>query len=397
MFASSGTPRLVASTNVIIFIEDVNDNAPFFDRQTYTAAIDENKNASALFQVSGAAQRFPAQSFPRPAAAVAVNQRLAAALGFAQVIVTDLDGSLENALITLSIENDPGAHFAITPSGVVSVVRPLDFEVDQQVTVLIRAVDSGVPPLQANATAVITINNLNDNVPVFDQASYSAGVAEDASFGHVVLSGTVQDADLGAFGEVSLAIVETSGATSTRFSANLTQTGRFFVQVIGGLEFDGPSGVDSFALTLRALDGGVPPAIATVPLSIALLDVNDNAPEFTAPSFDRTVAENFGNSTPVVTLTATDKDRPTSPNGQIRFSLVNAAFGPTSFQVDPETGQIFALGPLDFETRTSFTFGAVVSDQGTPARSSPTLLVTITLLDVNDNAPVFDQRQYDAK
>lgn len=57
---------------------------------------------------------------------------------------------------------------------------------------------------------------------------------------------------------------------------------------------------------------------------MTLIDVNDNAPEF-APNTPKvvTITENNAAGALVMTIAATDKDDPTTGNGQVRFAIVD--------------------------------------------------------------------------
>ena len=60
---------------------------------------------------------------------------------------------------------------AITSLGVVTVSRPIDYETDETLTIVVAAGDDGQPPLSATATVVIDVQNENDESPVFQNVS----------------------------------------------------------------------------------------------------------------------------------------------------------------------------------------------------------------------------------
>ena len=51
--------------------------------------------------------------------------------------------------------------------------------------------------------------------------------------------------------------------------------------------------------------------------------------------------------------------------------------------------------PLDFEETETLLVTVVATDGGTPALSS-SAVINVTVIDVNDNAPVFSERHYES-
>lgn len=128
-------------------IEDVNDNAPEFDSKTVRISVPENvETDTALY----AAHARDPDSGP-------------------------------NGLVRYKISNTVanGGLFAVDPKlGHLTLRRRLDYESAQRHTIVITATDSGVPPLSANLTIIVEVQDVNDNPPVFEQAEYSVKVLE---------------------------------------------------------------------------------------------------------------------------------------------------------------------------------------------------------------------------
>lgn len=80
-------------------------------------------------------------------------------------------------------------------------------------------------------------------------------------------------------------------------------------------------------------------------------------------------------------------------DGEVQYS----ATGPTSdiFTIDSHTGWLSSLVPLDRETQESYSLTVVATDSGSSPLSS-TATVHISLIDYNDNPPVFSQDSYSA-
>lgn len=94
-------------------------------------------------------------------------------------------------------------------------------------------------------------------------------------------------------------------------------------------------------------------------------------------------------------VTAVDLD--TGNNARLTYRLLantNSAHLDTHmFGIFPNSGWVYLRHPLDRETRDRYSLRVIATDNGTPA-SSTSALVTVQVLDANDNDPVFDQEAY---
>ena len=82
-------------------------------------------------------------------------------------------------------------------------------------------------------------------------------------------------------------------------------------------------------------------------------------------------------------MEASDKDEGT--NGQLHFSLQGK--GSANFTIDSR-GFIHTKTPLDYETTAHYMLNVTATDGGSPS-SSASAQVNITVVNVNDNVPVF--------
>ena len=113
------------------------------------------------------------------------------------------------------------------------------------------------------------------------------------------------------------------------------------------------------------------------------------APFFAAPLYNATVLENSPIGTKILQVQASDAD--SGRNGQLLFSLDNGNVASASFTIDSMSGEVFTSSALDYESLSQHVFKLkiVASDNGTPRKSS-FVYMYISVLDVNDNCPVFD-------
>ncbi|CDQ66979.1 unnamed protein product [Oncorhynchus mykiss] len=148
--------------------------------------------------------------------------------------------------------------------------------------------------------------------------------------------------------------------------------------------------------TVRAQDHGSPPRVAELPVYLRIVDINDNKPIFTQPSYQKPVFEDVDLGTVIVTVSATDAD--SGLFSVIEYGLVD---GEGKFGITPSTvssGDIYILSPLDRETKDHYTLTAIARDNpgGSPNnRREKSVQVLVTVLDVNDFRPRFSDQVFE--
>ena len=171
---------------------------------------------------------------------------------------------------------------------------------------------------------------------------------------------------------------------------------------------DRESHPDPFILTTKAFEEQNAVQSAFVLVTIELIDINDQPPEFIGAPFTGEVAENSPIGYSVVTaISASDGDL---GNNALFSFKIDSSSDPGKmedllcvcvcvcvfvdwnvlgvFTINSQSGEVIVSGGLDRETQDSYTFDVVVFDSLVAALSSVTS-VTITVTDVNDNSPVF--------
>nr|XP_012788777.1 unnamed protein product [Sorex araneus] len=132
-------------------------------------------------------------------------------------------------------------------------------------------------------------------------------------------------------------------------------------------------------------------------IEIEVTDVNDNAPKFQAENLEVKINEIASPGTRYPLPEAVDPDVGMN-------SLQSYQLSPNHhFSLDIQTGDDGTLNPelvleraLDREEEAAHHLVLIASDGGEPRRSS-TLHIQVTVLDTNDNAPVFSQPVYRVK
>ena len=355
-----GVPAQSASASLTIIVDDVNDHAPRFDQQVYNIDFPENQNIG-----------FPVLT----------------------VQATDQD-FLKNSEIRYSILNSasPNDAFMINPLlGAISTMRKLDRETHPSYQLLIQAIDQGDLGERKSSTATvnITITDENDNSPIFakGQESYVVNIVEDepVSSTEPIIQVTATDKDIGQNSEI---LYQLSGKNHEKFSIN-ANTGEIFL--VEQLDYEEE---DEYRLTVRAEDQGNPSRRGTATVLVHVIDVNDNAPYFTSDSYTGYVVENSELGASIIQVLAFDRD--SGENSRLVYTLMGSSDNQSlPLSIDQQSGWIETSGKIDRENNPEYSLTVKVTDSGSPKLSATTAVV-IGVRDINDNAPIFTSRFYQA-
>ncbi|KAG3265442.1 FAT atypical cadherin 2 [Ictidomys tridecemlineatus] len=130
------------------------------------------------------------------------------------------------------------------------------------------------------------------------------------------------------------------------------------------------------------------PGLAAATVVIDIVDCNNHAPIFNRSSYDGTLEENIPPGTSVLTVTATDWDH--GENGYVTYSIAGPKAVP--FSIDPYLGIISTSKPMDYELmKRIYTFRVRASDWGSPFRQEKEVSVSLSLKNLNDNQPMFEE------
>ncbi len=348
-------PSNVATATLSLF--PVNDNQPMFSQSLYQGSVNENDPVG-----------------------ITVG-----------VMVEAMDADVHGSTSINFVSSD--SRFYVHPvSGTVLTTVSFDAEVDTRINFTITASDQDSPEMTATVPVTVVINDINDNTPVFQRASYMEMVSETHAVGDAITTVLATDGDVSArFSNITYQLVFSSEEIASSGSGSLSpslepSTVPFAVNPTTGvitltepLDFDG--GQRTYNFLVVASDSITAPLTSSARVTINVIDSNDNTPSFTNAPFSFQVRENMFPST-VVQLLASDAD--SGVNGEFQFSLT----GTTAFSVDPISGLVSLNHPLDHEDTDIYSFTATVTDLGSPPRSSSVPFV-VRVTNINDNSPTF--------
>ncbi|RUS75579.1 hypothetical protein EGW08_016659, partial [Elysia chlorotica] len=355
----NGEPMQTGSVLIQVMVTDVNDNAPEFGRDNYTASVLENSDN-----------------------------------GYPVVIVsaTDSDDG-ENARLTYRLSSQAPAKVkdAFTVDGDTGEVfsrRKLDYETDHSYTFYVTATDHGSPPASASALVTVNVMDVNDNRPDI-QVGYGS-VLEEQAAGAMVMKVQATDPDDGENARVTYSLAGGDGQS---------QSGTLFtIDAASGVILTGGARLDReakevYTLRVVATDNG-PVGLrmsATATATIRILDENDNSPRFSQQGFSTSITENRPARSPAGQVSASDGD--VDQNARFEFSILAAPSGEgggrddgSFFTINSQTGLILSKQPFDREEKDQYKFSIKVAD---PAVQNyfDIANVTVTIDDDNDHAP----------
>lgn len=152
----------------------------------------------------------------------------------------------------------------------------------------------------------------------------------------------------------------------------------------------------SHSVNLVAYDGGSSAHTADLPITITVLDENDNSPEFSALPYTKTVKEIEEIGRTVFAVTATDMDE--GDNGRVgfEFSLDTDRRTREFFKVEEASGNIKLIKSLVTEGGKSFVFKVNAFDYGSPSRSSEAE-ITIFIEDTMNDPPTIQVSPWNSR
>lgn len=153
--------------------------------------------------------------------------------------------------------------------------------------------------------------------------------------------------------------------------------------------------IQSLNFTVVAMDTGKPQLNSSAIVLVQVKNINDNDPVFSQKMYNVSINENYPVGSHVLTVRATDGDA--EEYGAVTYNLTGEHS--ENFHINPETGEVTVANSefLDHETLNETVIQVVASD-GAPGslKRSTSVPIHINILDVNDNAPKFNQSVYNA-
>uniref|UniRef100_A0A3P9IJJ4 Cadherin domain-containing protein n=1 Tax=Oryzias latipes TaxID=8090 RepID=A0A3P9IJJ4_ORYLA len=347
-----GKPARSGTASVIVHVLDTNDNKPTFDKSLYNVKIMENSPIGSLVLHLNA---------------------------------TDFDeGSNSDITYSYSLYTSEKTQetFYLNPtSGEITVRGMLNYEEFNIYDMEVIATDKGANSLSGQCTIKILVEDMNDNHPELSIKSFQSPVSEDIKLDTVIAVVSVSDKDSGENGIVDLHIPDNMPFKLRKSSDN-------YYELVVSEALDREK-VPEYDITFTVTDRGSPPLSDNETMTLELLDVNDNVPQFPKSFYTIRVMENNAPGSLLESLSAFDPDL--HENQYLVYVIIEKEIANTSmsmlFSINPEDGKLHALKTFDYEIEKEFLFHIEARDSGSPPLSS-NVSVHIIIVDQNDNAPV---------
>ncbi|KAM9498240.1 protocadherin gamma-A12-like isoform 16-T16 [Salvelinus alpinus] len=335
-------------------IQDVNDNSPQFADDVINLEITESADKG---------ERFP------------INEAHDADIGQNAVQSYSLQRN-DHFVLNVHTNRDGGKY------GELVLEKELDREQQQEVTLLLTAVDGGTPQRSGTVVIHVTVLDANDNIPVFSQDVYTVSLPENSPLGTIVATVRATDVDEGANGEVTYDLGRISDELKNLFQLDSKS---------GVINLSGPIDYEEqpiYELRVLAKDGAG--LVSYTKVLIDITDVNDNAPVILIKTLTNPIPENVLPGTEVGIINVQDKD--SEGNRQVRCSIQQNV----PFKLNPSIKNYYSLvttSELDREIISDYNITITATDEGSPPLSS-SKIINLSVSDVNDNPPVFDEPSY---
>uniref|UniRef100_A0A673FXD2 Protocadherin-15 n=1 Tax=Sinocyclocheilus rhinocerous TaxID=307959 RepID=A0A673FXD2_9TELE len=295
-----------------------------------------------------------------------------------QLAAVDADEG-PNGLVSYRILAGDQGHFTINDyTGMITVLPGVNLTVGRSYALTVRASDNGPASQRRSSITTVYIEVLppnNQSPPRFPQLIYSLEVNEAMRTGATLLNIQATDRERDP---ITYTILR--GDPNNVFEVSQT-SGLLLLTKTLDREI-----TDHYTLTVTASDGK-PDGTSTATVNIVVTDVNDNDPEFD-PLLPLNLIVQEGEANAFVgQVKATDLDL--GVNGQVRYQLVSHR---DLFRISTD-GSIFTAVPLDREERAQYDLVVQASDGAKDPRRT-TVILSIKVLDMDDNSPAFSQPAY---
>nr|QDE55751.1 cadherin 1 [Nematostella vectensis] len=253
----------------------------------------------------------------------------------------------------------------------------LDAHLASKYTFNVRATDRNFRNMFATAQVEVNVIDVNDHKPEFLQESYWLSVPSSTPAGSSLVTVQAEDMDIGTNAQVRYELLRQEN--SERFILNDNNQLSTASTLTPNVRYQ---------LLIRASDSATRnPSSAQVPVYVSVYSPSESPIVFDKSSYNQNLPEDSSANTLVFTAKAT---RSGSSSG-ITYELVGGykQIGEAMFSIKPDTGQVYLIKKLDFETKSYFPIAVRAKYSGGAIELASEVVAKVTIVDVNDNGPRF--------
>ncbi|XP_029156895.1 cadherin-89D isoform X2 [Nylanderia fulva] len=367
--SGTGDTSVSAHLSVTVYVEDINDHAPQFVDAPYHVSVDE------LTPVG-----------------VTIFRGIHA-----------LDGDKPNTpnsdVYYAIVKGNEQGKFSLESGHRTALIlrKPVDYDSgDREFNLIITATDRGVPAKSTDSTVKITVLDNDDLDPKFTQDIYKTKIQEFYPmpeypiFREINFTSPIHAVDRDRDINVPMRYDIISGNERSFFHLD-PKNGSLFLKRAIDLDAERSLSGNTFNLQVHASQVDNPLKMTVARVEVEVLDLNDNLPQFEVDLYNISIVENLPNGFSVLQVIARDKDQ--GENGKFDYRLEDLS---GAFSVDPASGWLTVRDQtiLDREKRSRLKMKvhavehqpSVVTSE---ASGGSSVDVEVTLLDANDNNPIF--------
>ncbi|VDM97757.1 unnamed protein product [Thelazia callipaeda] len=259
-------------------------------------------------------------------------------------------------------------------SGEIRVLRELDYELISSYHLI--AIPMNNPSHGSAIHVIINVIDENDNTPTFPVSSIDVAISEFAGINSETSLPPAIDNDSLPLSVAKYHILSGNVNNAFRLSSKRI-TSMLYVDLIVNGQLDREYR-DHYELIIEAVDGGNPPRSSSMLVNVTVLDVNDNAPEFSQSRYNAVIPWNPEKNYVVTTIQAVDPDL--GENARVAYSIAkNYADQKLPFKIDEKSGIVQVTDPNILVSGMTYDILIIASDHGLPQPLESTAFLSIVV------------------
>ena len=320
-----------------------------------------------------------APTFTSGSTATAINENSGAGQAVYAAISTDTTDYVSGSTTySLKANNfDDAAAFSINgTTGAVTLTANPDYEA-YRYGYHFTVVATDAANNKREKAVTLAINNLDDTAPNITSGSTATALAENTSAGRVVYTANSTDTNDVCTGSTVYSLKAATGDVSA-FSINASS---------GAVTFTGTADYETkaiYSFTVVATDTAG--NFSEKAVTMAITNKDEVAPTFTSGDAATPIIENSGAGQVVYTATSTDTVDIVS-GMYTRYSIKAGTGDASAFSINMGTGAVTLTGNPDYETKSSYSFTVVATDQSANATEKA---VTLQIIDAAELSNVVE-------
>lgn len=349
----------------MIFVTDVNDNAPVFEK----LAVFKQTGIEIMQYTDKMEIYFVDANQPsygkRPTALALETGTIESRYSVRETYVEETVGSTTRPPVKTRYRNKP-------------IGSPRSLMNEEVAASEDRAFKDNAP------SQVIAINSSSLRHPLFS-------IEESLEPGVTILQLTASDEDYGPNSQITYEISSEKLSLKKAFKGDTSRIHKppfFFIDRISGELKVNRQLVPNVEVMLNVTARDSAGLADHVQIAIQIADVNNHPPQFMRPFYSFDIEEGFHVSKILGTIQAVDDDF--EDNANITYSIDNAHAEKFPFSITPRTGILKVSGQLDRELKSLFEFKIMAKDNSRKYNQlNATVVIEVNVIDQNDNAPQF--------